>query len=261
MRRNRFGLACDEGERSTRTKLAARKTPCIFAAHPIYEDMTATTSALLSSARLEIMLVLWRVGQAIPCLAQDAEDLQRRRWSAGIARELVSVHESPCSLLIQHKWTAIRAMGVCAAACAVRGAGGEEAADEDVGKVGPENCRPLTMLLAHVHWVGRGICFPVETFDRPAFLRAVSCIEGRRLGKLATEHGYPKWWTWDGHAVGGHIPAWWANPPAHVVSGSGFHWDHGSSALQGGAGGVLQRRCGRCQNERSDTATSSGAGG
>ena len=42
------------------------------------------------SGRLDILLCVYRIGQAIQAFPQDATDLDALRWNEGIARELVS---------------------------------------------------------------------------------------------------------------------------------------------------------------------------
>ncbi len=62
--------------------------------------MSSPTSSqsdpLLWSARLEILLVVWRVGQAIMAFPPTPDGLTVRRWNAGIARELVRIYVCSC---------------------------------------------------------------------------------------------------------------------------------------------------------------------
>lgn len=44
----------------------------------------------LQSARLEIVIVLVRIAEALEALPRDADALTIRQWNTGIARELVS---------------------------------------------------------------------------------------------------------------------------------------------------------------------------
>ena len=43
----------------------------------------------LDSARLEIMYIMWRIGEALAALPDSPDEGQRLRWKNGLARELV----------------------------------------------------------------------------------------------------------------------------------------------------------------------------
>ena len=45
---------------------------------------------VLTSARLEVLLVIWRIREALQAMPQEPCELTLRRWNHGIARELVS---------------------------------------------------------------------------------------------------------------------------------------------------------------------------
>ena len=49
-----------------------------------------TRTRILAAARLELLLVTWRVGQALRCLKDIPDRMTEMRWNHGIARELVS---------------------------------------------------------------------------------------------------------------------------------------------------------------------------
>ena len=45
---------------------------------------------VLTSARLEVLVVIWRIREALQAMPQPPSELTLRRWNHGIARELVS---------------------------------------------------------------------------------------------------------------------------------------------------------------------------
>lgn len=46
-------------------------------------------TAALTAARCEVLVGLWRIGQAVTAMRPDMGDIMKQRWERGIARELV----------------------------------------------------------------------------------------------------------------------------------------------------------------------------
>ncbi|KAI0706514.1 hypothetical protein C8Q76DRAFT_800934 [Earliella scabrosa] len=153
------------------------------------------------SARFEILLIVWRINQALQALSSNPNELTLKRWSHGIAREL---------------WIAIAAMGLEGSTMVTAGR------DE-----GPRPCRPMQFLLRHVEWKAcRSIRFDVQSFDRQAYAGMVASIADRpQFISLDFLWSHPKWWVW-GEAGPEEQPApgWWTQPldfvsypmPAHA---------------------------------------------
>lgn len=168
----------------------------------------------LWSARLEILLVIWRVAQAIKALPAAADDTTVSRWNAGIERELA--RNLPQDSALSHfltpeliQWIAIRAMGISAAANVMR------SGDSDSWM---ENCDALKILLGHARWEGRDMGFDVRTLDKTGFLALAEQVDPAQFGSLADSAGYPKWWTWGVRGPGTACPVWWMAPPNRLVT-------------------------------------------
>lgn len=58
-------------------------------AHQHQDVLDHNGKAVLTSARVEALLIIWRVREALEALPQAADRLTIRRWNHGIARELV----------------------------------------------------------------------------------------------------------------------------------------------------------------------------
>ncbi|PIL26689.1 hypothetical protein GSI_11216 [Ganoderma sinense ZZ0214-1] len=151
------------------------------------------TKSTLTSARLECLLVVWRVREALQAMPQPADNLTIRRWNHGIAREL---------------WVAISAFGL---------AGALEMALSDDDGAAVMSSQPLTYLLRVAEWRNRRLRFSVLKVDIPTYL-ALSSMDLRVFYRMEDNTTFPHWWTWstEGPGDGKRCPGWWANPSADV---------------------------------------------
>ncbi|KAI0704606.1 hypothetical protein C8Q76DRAFT_801518 [Earliella scabrosa] len=147
-------------------------------------------SRIVAAARLELLLVTWRIGEAMRSLNEDPDRRTEMRWNHGIAREL---------------WFAVEALGIQAAASAL--------APGTVGSA-PD---PLANLLGHASWnADLSLSFNVVTFNRAAFL-AMLKPDAANFERLDVARGHDRWWTWPTEA-GDDVPraSWWNVPVAFV---------------------------------------------
>ncbi|KAI0716255.1 hypothetical protein C8Q76DRAFT_794588 [Earliella scabrosa] len=159
----------------------------------IRDDDLNPTEQILWSARLDILLSLWRIGHALRWLREDADPLTHMRWSHGIGREL---------------WLAISATGLETSISTVFG-------EQDH----PRQCPPLQSLLKHLQWRSdRSLRFDVATFDCDTFLKSVRrVVDYPDFVYLEAQWSHPKWWTWGPEGPEDvRSPSWWTMPPEFV---------------------------------------------
>ena len=172
------------------------------------------------SARIEVLLIVWRIRQALTSLPPTSADpdLTIRRWNHGIARELVS-RKLPnqtnfIALLTSprrgRQWIAISALGLAAATEMVI-----TAADDTASM----RCPPITYLLQCSTWNTRRLRFDLFKVNLKTYL-SLSNIDPAIFHGLEDSSVYAKWWTWsnNGPGDGQRCPGWWINPSADVAS-------------------------------------------
>lgn len=57
---------------------------------------------VLTSARLEVLVVIWRIREVLQAMPQPPTDITLRRWNHGIARELVRLVYSSLIIGLLH---------------------------------------------------------------------------------------------------------------------------------------------------------------
>ncbi|KAI1781903.1 hypothetical protein LXA43DRAFT_1105133 [Ganoderma leucocontextum] len=165
----------------------------LMARHEPSSADDAELQKALISGRLEVLLVIWRIREALQALPRAPDSLAVRRWNHGIAREL---------------WLAITAVGFAAAT--------EMTLDRDNGAA-DLRCKPLVYLLRAAVWESRRLRVNVMDIDIPTYI-SLSDMDTGVFHGLEDSLVFPKWWTWlsDGPGEETKHPGWWINPTVDV---------------------------------------------
>ncbi|KAI0707021.1 hypothetical protein C8Q76DRAFT_696334 [Earliella scabrosa] len=145
------------------------------------------------SARHEILLIVWRIGEALRALPPDPDSATVRRWNHGIAREL---------------WHAIIATGLEAS---MRVVTGETSA--------ARRSLLLDKLLLHTEWKwDRSMRFNLSTFDIDGYQQELGRLrDNRAIADVDAVWSRPKWWRWGPEGPEGvRAPSWWCTPSEYV---------------------------------------------
>ncbi|KAI0712610.1 hypothetical protein C8Q76DRAFT_797445 [Earliella scabrosa] len=146
---------------------------------------------IVAAARLEILLLTWRISEAIRHLDDVPEGRTEMRWNHGIAREL---------------WFAIEAMGIKAAVEVTPGSHAVTGTND-----------ALAMLLGHAMWNGDlSLAFNVATFNRAAFVAMIH-PDAADFDRLDAARGHDRWWTWPVESSDDLPRAGWWNVPVAFV--------------------------------------------
>ncbi|KAI0702217.1 hypothetical protein C8Q76DRAFT_697935 [Earliella scabrosa] len=156
------------------------------------------------SARLEILLSVWRIAQAFRALPQSPTELIWRRWGHGIAREL---------------WIAISATGL------------DSCTTVALREPQTRRCGALVLLLRHLEWrANRSLKFDASTFNVGGFFEKIGNLaDNPDLASMDLVWSHAKWWTWPDAGPNEGTPVWWVDPSAFVPHPMPLH----SSDLQG----------------------------
>ena len=170
---------------------------------------------MLWAARMEMIVVVWRICEALKAGPPRTDPQWVARWNHGVARELVRQH-SDCDCSTTNRvdtitqWRAIDAMGVAEAANYV---------GQDLGYVapGPRRNSALLILLRHAKWVDRAIQFDVLKFAAATFLAGCH-LPSELCGQFDQAFGSARWWLWTNDGPPDSVaPGWWSDPSTCVV--------------------------------------------
>ncbi|KAI0730730.1 hypothetical protein C8Q76DRAFT_792878 [Earliella scabrosa] len=153
---------------------------------------------MLWAARMEIIVVVWRICEALKAWSRREDQATVTRWNHGVGREL---------------WRAIDAMGVAEAANYV-------GHNQEYVPPGPQRNTALLTLLRHARWVDRAIQFNVSTFAVGTF-EAGCDLPGDLCNQFDEAFGSARWWLWGKEGPSDSAaPGWWSEPSPSVVGGS-----------------------------------------
>ncbi|KAI0701582.1 hypothetical protein C8Q76DRAFT_697533 [Earliella scabrosa] len=163
---------------------------------PIDASPRKVTPEILWAARMEIIVVVWRIYEALKVWSGPEDPVWVARWKHGIGREL---------------WRAIDAMGVAEAALHV----GREVGDVPFGA---RKNTSLLILLRHAKWEEGGLHFDICTFALATFI--ANChLPVELCDRFDRAFGSARWWTWpsEGPSDRSRSPSWWFDPSPTVV--------------------------------------------
>ena len=156
-----------------------------------------------------MLLVVWRVSEAIRALPDSPDHRTEMRWNHGVARELVRMQRSVASRPadIAQQWSAIAALGIEAAASVTT----FQRTDRQL----PPG---LSTLLDVSTWNGDlSLSFNVAGLDRAAFLHNAP-HDAVELDRLDQARAADRWWMWGAESPSDRPrPSWWIVPLACVV--------------------------------------------
>lgn len=187
----------------------------------------------LWSSRLEVLIAISRVAEAIEALPSLPDNITVRRWNHGIGRELVSRMQSPqpqrrtTYRRSRIQWIAIGAIGL-------EGAASITAYGQQNHVPATVSCPPLVHLFRAVSWRHRRLAFDVSQLDHAAFLSSARALLHAPVGG-GEDWGFLKWWKWGGGVPeeGKQMPGWWNFPTVDVV---GVVTECGLCAYEGSRG-------------------------